>query len=496
MSDEAKPAFDPSQPFEPQLAAKPAFDASKPFQAQSDQGGSGNDFLDQHPTLRGYVQGTINALPAAGAMLGGGAGAITGAAGGTFALPGVGTAAGATELGILGTGAGAAVGSLAKDSLNAWIFGKSQGSSLKNVQNAVGEAGENMAAQATGEMLFKGAGKFADNVVPRAVIDRYTQAADAVKDLIGSSDGDIAEAADQVRSSITQSLDEYRGNMNTQIADALKSSTEEVESQPILQALEDAKSRLNPKLDTSQLAQIEEQISKVKSLADEGGKISVQDANDLKRYMQDLATSAYRNAGESQGGTQVAQAAKSAGAVTRKLVNEAVPEVAQANEKLAQLHWVEDRMNKNLIRAGKPAAGLVSAGSYSPGTSGGNATNAKALRILGDITGQDFLGKAQDVAAMKTFGGDSLFKRGAGAALGAGVGATAAEISGHDPYHGAEAGALFGGLATSPLAVKTAIDTGRYLTPAGVPAVAQTLGQAVMHGTGAANSLRTIGGGQ
>ncbi len=150
-------------------------------------------------------------------------------------------------------------------------------------------------------------------------------------------------------------------------------------------------------------------------------------------------------------------------------------------------------MNKALIRDGKGTGAMVKAGEYSPGHMEGNPDSAKALRDLGKITGEDYIGKVQDLAAMKSFSGSSLYRKGAGVALGAGAGAGVAEIAGSDPYKGAFVGGSLGGALTSPLAIKTAIDAGRYIPQSIAAPVGQSLGQAVMHGSGAVNSLQQAG---
>lgn len=453
--------------------------------SQPQSQGSGNEFLDAHPNLLKAVQGGLSDLPTAGAMVGGAVGAAGGA----------GVASVAT--GAVGAGVGAAAGVQARDKLNEWIFGKKTDPN-KTADNMAKEGAENFGAQAVGGLLLKGLGAgakwTAEKVVPKAVIERYQQAADAVKSLISSSDGDIAEAADQVKTGITSSLDEFRSAKNAEIANALKNNTTLVKGNRILDQLKTYADSLDPDLYAAEKAQVSSLIDSVAKKVDQRGDMLVSDANLVKQFLQEKATAAYRLAGESGGGSEVAQAAKQGAAIARKVVNEAVPEVAAANERLATLHYIEDRMNKSLIRAGKSEAGLVAAGKYSPGGSEGNATNAKALKLLGELTGQDFLGKAQDLATMKTLAGGSLLKSGVGAGIGAAAGAGIAEVSGNDPLRGAEVGGLLGGAVTSPAAIKSAIDVGRYVAPTAVSPAAQTLGQAVMHGTGATRSLRKIGG--
>lgn len=437
----------------------------------------------------GFIKGALDWAPTAGSVVGGIAGATAGSV-----VPGAGTAAG--EIG--GAAAGGAAGSVVKDALNAWLFGEKK--SGENIgKDALTEGAISGVSQGVGMVAGKAlsyaAGKLGETVVGKSVLDKYMEASDAVKSLIKSSDGDIATAADQVRTGISKSLDEFRGTMNQEISGALEKSTARIDPADILESLEAAKSKVHGDLPGAEgyRSQLEGWISSVRKMGDENGQIFVQDANELKRALQDAATSAYRSAGEGAKGTEIANALKNAGAITRKAVNEAAPEVAAANNKLATLHYIEDRMNKSIIQVGKSESGLVAAGKYAAGKTEGNARNARALRLLGDLTGNDFLGKAQELAAMKTFSGSSLTRAGVGAGVGAAAGAGLAEVSGGDPYHGALLGGAIGGGLTSPLAVKSAIDIGKAMPVQAAPLARQTLGQAVMHGTGATKALRQVG---
>ena len=444
--------------------------------------GSGNEFLDANPHLKNLVKGTIDALPVAGGLLGGGLGATAGSV-----IPAAGTAIG----GVVGTGMGAVLGSTAKDALNAWVF-KPTKTDTQVLTDAAKEGGGQMAAQMAGESILKAGGavasKVGEAVVPKAVIERYQQAADAIKEVIGASGGDTAEAADQARASMGKSLDEVRGQMNDQIANTLKNSTKRVDPSSVIDVLEAAKGRVHGDLPraAAYTSQIDSYLSAINKMKDENGQIFVSDFNSLKRELSDEATAAFR---DGTNGTQFADAAQKAAGAARGLINKAAPEIASANDKLHALHLVEDNMNKSILTEGKSAAGLIAAGEAK---SEGGKASAKALRTLGEITGQDFLGKAQDIAAMRAFSGDSILKRGVGAGAGAALGAGAAEIAGSDPYHGALAGGAIGGFGTSPAAVKMGLDAAPYVAPLAAPA-AQTLGQAVMHGSGAARSLKQIG---
>ena len=179
--------------------------------------------------------------------------------------------------------------------------------------------------------------------------------------------------------------------------------------------------------------------------------MSVQDASDVKSFLQDKASSSYRNSGDIFAlGKDSAEAAKSAAADARQLINKAAPEVAEANSTLAKLHEIEDKMNLNLIAVGKPEAALLAAGT------GGNVRNVKYLQQLGELTGTNMLGEAEKLAAMRTFGKppllpmDTTGKTLTRMAVGGGAGSLL----------GGPVGAAVGAGLSSPATLKAAIDAG------------------------------------
>lgn len=458
----------------------------------------------EHP----YIKGALDYLPAAGSVVGGIGGATLGSV-----VPGAGTVGGE----VVGAAGGGAVGSLAKDALNEWLFGekKSAGDMAKSagIEGAIGGVSQGVgaalgagakaiaatrlggAAIDTAGNLLAGAGETVFRI-PAPVIKRYAVAAAEIAKLSKGANGDIAAASDEVKAGFAKSLDGFRSEMNQKVGTALAASDEKVSSAPIVEALEKSKGRLNPKLDAdaAQLNSINKQIEQVKRMevtrvgtygTERTGEITVQDAHALKQSFQDTATTAYRDAGASSTGSAVANSAKSAAAVTRRLVNKAVPEVAEANNQLAFLHTVEDNMNRSLIKQGATESGLVAAGK------GANARNARALQKLGEITDKDFLGPAQNLGAMSAMdsAGMQLKRAGIGAAVGASVGY---EVGGE---HGAIAGGTLGAAVTSPFVLKKGMDafrgaSGMLGSAAGSAVGEQTLGQAVVHGSGGVAAIR------
>lgn len=181
--------------------------------------------------------------------------------------------------------------------------------------------------------------------------------------------------------------------------------------------------------------------------------------NEIKNYLQDLAEPAYGNSPLGfQVGKTGSRAARDSAGVARSILEEASPDLGKLNGKLANLHRIEDVMNKNMLSDGKTPASLLSAGS------GNNPTNAKVLRELGEATGEDILGKVEKLSSARTFGSPQLMAQGSnGKTLshilsGTGIGGLLGYESGGK--EGALIGAGIGAGLTSPMALRTAIDAG------------------------------------
>lgn len=133
--------FDPSKPFEKENPQVPQFDPNQAFEPID---GSKTSYLDQRVpyvggTPRGYIQGTLNALPYAGAAAGGVAGTAAGPLGS-----------------VAGAGLGAGAGGQLKKLGEHYILGKDQqeGDYIKAVPQDVARGVEQeMAGQAISKLM-------------------------------------------------------------------------------------------------------------------------------------------------------------------------------------------------------------------------------------------------------------------------------------------------------------------------------------------------------
>jgi hypothetical protein len=416
--------------------------------------------LPFNTTPRGFIQGGLNALPAAGTIGGGMLGAAAG-------FP---TGPGAIAASVGGAGLGAAAGTALKNLGESAILGQNKTRKdiyLDPAKGFLQGAKDEMTGQSIAAGIAKYGPKIAHTVsgIPEKEVETYAKNADEINAMTKSADNDVQEMADMARGKLNSQIQDTRKAMNEQISQALATKKGSIDSFDILDALETSKAQINAKLRPDEIKEVDELIGKVKSLSNKG-KIGLQDAHDLKEYLQEVAEGSYSKAGQIfQAGDKTQRAAKSAGAMARKLLNAEAPEIAEANNTLSKLRKIESTMNKNMLAEGKTASSLLAAGT------GGNPANAKLLERLGQVTGTDALGEAQKLAAARTFGnpaympidqtGKSLTRMGIAGGLG--------YLTGGVP------GVVAGEVLSSPAAIKQMINVGAPImkTPGGVQGLVQ-----------------------
>ena len=402
-------------------------------------------------SAQGLGKSALEALPIAGSIAGGLVGSAIAPIAGS----------------VTGAGIGAAAGKSLEQAGKSLFFNEGPQTRGEQYQSLVQSGLEGAASEGGGQLVSKAMqgiiplAKKAGPKIGQALtgiseqeIKTYAKNSDKIKEMAKASDSSTLEAADNMRKKFNDDISTKIKSINDNIKDILSTSKKEVESSPVYDALEKYKQKLNPNLHIEDIAQIED-IQKRILNASSGGKINVSLANDLKQYLQEKASSAYRNGDMFQIGKQAANAAKNAAAEARKLIDLAEPNVTKLNSTLSQFHTIEDSMNSNILKVGSPEAALMSAGT------GGNARNVKALEQLGEMTGTPMLEEAQNLAAMRTFTnppllpidttGKSVARIGLGTTIGGAIGGTP--------------GAIVGGALTSPMALKGIIDTSKKVSP-------------------------------
>ena len=333
------------------------------------------------------------------------------------------------------------------------------------------------AAPAIGRAIGRGAKKTASALtgVSEKEISTYASRADEVKALMKKSGGDISEAADQVRQGVMKEIQVTRQKLNNQIGDALKSDLyygRAVDGTPVIKSLEDtlAKvSKTSAEFRPGEINELKNVIDTTRKFIGQDGTITVQQLQGVKEELQKIAKSSYMNGAVIfPKGEMAANGAKAAAAEAKRLMDVAVPEVAKANQQLSRLHAIENVMNKNLIKAGKPESALLAAGS------GGNPRSAKLLRAIDSVTGGSAARGAENLAAARTFGSAPLMpvdftgKSLARMAAGFGAGTVA----------GGPLGGVVGTALASPASLKLVLDTQRLIKAVGGSA-AKSIGGAI-----------------
>lgn len=333
------------------------------------------------------------------------------------------------------------------------LKGAGTGVALQVGGNAIAKA-----APAAARLIGKGAKKVASGLtgVSEKEIQTYASRADEVKKMMAQSGGEISEAADQVRRGITKDIQVTRQKLGNQIGKALDGYEGVLaDGRPMLQSLDDTISKVS---EVSARFRPDE-INELKNIRDlvaksllEDGMIPVKTLSAVKEELQAVAKPSYMNGSVIfPKGDLAAKGAKGAAGEARRILNQAVPEVKHANEQLSKLHRIEELINKNLIREGKPESALIAAGSTNP-------RNAKLLGAIDEITGGTAVRNAENLAAARSFGNaqilpvDSTGKAVARMITGGGVGTIA----------GGPVGGIVGTALTSPAALKLGLDTARF----------------------------------
>lgn len=290
--------------------------------------------------------------------------------------------------------------------------------------------------------------------VPEKEIETYIKRYPEVQKLIKEYGDDVPGAADKIREGFQASIRAKRMSLGNEVGSALDALPNEkvVNISPVVEKLSEVKNRMNKSLRFEEVKQIDDLIERVNNLAGDGGMVTPKEMFEIKQFMQERGSGAFMKNGQIfVPGKDAQKAAKNASGAARDIVNTMSPSVADANRELSRLHTIESRINKNLIAPGKNDSALATAGS------GANPRNAKELQLLENVTGGKIITDAENFAAMKRFANPGL---------------SAADTTGKAAERMLKAGLIgqaVGGpvaagiaaLATSPLALKTAIQAGR-----------------------------------
>ena len=402
-------------------------------------------------SAKGLLKGAIESLPAAGGLAGGALGFLSPFPGGT----------------IVGGGVGAMAGESARRGLNKMIFDEEV--SRPEFYKGLGESGvAGMAGEAVGPAIgavSKFTGQASKRLsssltrIPEKTIETYIEKVKTVDYLIKKYGGDSSEMAADVRNQINNKIQKFKSIQNDKITKALAKSGESVDVSKTLETLNFYAKKLDPDYQADELAKIASEIELIKRTAPDN-IMPAEKAFNLQKRLQDLAEYVPEGQFFKKKGL-IEQGFKQAAADTRKIVNAAKPDIADANKNLQMLRIQEKRINRNLLRPDMPEASLLAAGE------GLNRRNVKGLKDIGALLGEDILAPIEEISAARRFASPGLLPgMDTGAALiplAIGGGAAVPQILQGD-FVGAGQGLLAGALA-SPLALKYGIKGGRLASP-------------------------------
>lgn len=236
--------------------------------------------------------------------------------------------------------------------------------------------------------------------VPKADFLNYIDENEAITALKQKYGSGWKQAFDEFRDRTRGAIDTKRKGLNEQIGATLASTPENasINAQSLFSQLQQERARLNPALpsEKASMDKIDSMMDMVGSLADEKGAISPQNAYKLQREF--WQNSKFTDPATLLPNPEASQrAARGAGVATRSKVADAMPEIADANSKLSQLHGIEDTLSPGLVDNNKAAHSLVRGGTDP------NSVEWQQLKQLGDWLGVDLNKEAKQLAAYKRF---------------------------------------------------------------------------------------------
>ena len=228
---------------------------------------------------------------------------------------------------------------------------------------------------------------------PRKVYQTYIENRPEINSMIKNSGGDTQALVDDWRRRMIEDVGKAKDGFNAQIEAGIKAGEGTgTQTQPIIDALEAHKAKLDPVLEASDIDQINSFIDKLNQKGIEG----IADAKNLysmKKYLQKRARGSYKDGGQVfQVGPEAANAAKSAGGVAADIVHAISPEIEAGDEGIAGIRGAMKDIKGNTFVPGTAQGSALAAGS-------GNPTQIAALSKLDSIAGTHTLDEADKLAA-------------------------------------------------------------------------------------------------
>lgn len=307
---------------------------------------------------------------------------------------------------------------------------------LNKIGNAAAKAETKIASATTG--------------TPEQVVKTYANDTDAVNSLIDKYGNDIQSMTDDAKRSIMSKVQGKKSELNTQIKKTLENAgpNPDMDVSSVVSSLEEAKRGLNPATKAAEISEIDEMLSTINKLH-QNGATNAQNLFDMKEYLQGRAKGAYLKNGQVfNPGKESQLAAKYAAREARKHLNMALPDIADANNKLSLLHGIEETMPANILKEGMGDSSYLAIGKTPHGRA------RKQLTKLEKLVGADLVKDADRVAAASEFASPQLMPKSGGS-----TSTTRTIVGGGTGYVlGGPAGAAAGLAATSPMSLKLGLN--------------------------------------
>lgn len=404
MADEAKPSFDPSQPFAPAQNAKPAFDPNRSFEKTEEPGFAARAFKyvgdqagkmleEQHKQVeetKAHPELATKNLKyvgmAAGEALGGPPGAAVGAAGGEAVNQGVRAMSGQpTNL-----------AAIPEAGAEGYVGSKVAGPTLKWAADKIANVGA-ATVSAVGKIPYL---KAAVDASHQAILTYAKRAREVLEMSKDAGEGGVPAAAESLQKQLNQDVTSFHNQVGTQVDDLLAAKSDaKINVADTVKALEDGAKKISAsgKLTASEkkaaLTQIEQMKETLNQAAGGGDSLTPAVANKLK--------SDWWKIGYGSEMAPVAPIAKSAGSVLKHQVGEIAPEAKPLLEQQEAVYKIQENLNTSLLKSKKPENFLTKAGNA-------ESRSAYDLGKLDEALGTDMVGSAQNLSAMKSFGKSSL----------------------------------------------------------------------------------------
>lgn len=236
--------------------------------------------------------------------------------------------------------------------------------------------------------------------VPEEAIREYTNKVDKINKMMKEVGDDWLGKANEIRNQTMKEIQNYKNTLSRKTTEALKDVDVKASKWEIVRDLEDSIVDWDKSLHAKDIEQVEDMVQMVINSGggDRVDEISLKTLYEIKSILADNAKKAFLKDGQI-----FVQADKPRLAFRRayykakRMLDLASDDLNKINNKYHQLHMLEERMFKNLLKEDKPYASLYSGGL------GINPRFSKTLEKIGKLTGSKVKGKAKEAGAAQMF---------------------------------------------------------------------------------------------